>query len=130
MVLQQFLDHFDSTCKLRGGRVGDFQVRQHQRVHSTVLFLGFVIHHVLLFATGFFISRIQDFFLKSGMNADFHLKLGQQLGAFFNAAFSGFAQLAQDAFYTFMVSFQQIDGVHGQVSQVITGVSANGLSGR
>ncbi len=30
MVFQQFLDHFHSTGKLWGSRVGEFQIRQHQ----------------------------------------------------------------------------------------------------
>jgi hypothetical protein len=39
------------------------------------------------------------------VDGDFHFQLGEQFRAFFNATLGGLAQLAQDAFYAFMVGF-------------------------
>jgi hypothetical protein len=50
------------------------------------------------------------------MDLDFHVQFSQQLGTFFNPTLGGLAQLGQDAFYAFMVGFQQVNGVHGQTS--------------
>ncbi|MNC50293.1 hypothetical protein D3C75_995260 [compost metagenome] len=90
-----------------------------------MFFLGFVIHDVLLLAAGFLVGRVQDVFFQAGMDRDFHFQLFKEIGALFQAALGGFAQLAEDAFYAFMVGFQQVYGIHGQVSQVE--VSANGF---
>jgi hypothetical protein len=55
------------------------------------------------------------------MDLDFHFQFGQQLGALFNPTLGGLAQLGQDAFHAFMVGFQQVNGVHGQTSRLVTG---------
>ncbi|MDP1465828.1 hypothetical protein Q6331_29435, partial [Klebsiella pneumoniae] len=66
-------------------------------VDSAVLFLGLVVHDVLLLAPCFSESGVKNFFFQFGVQAYFCFQFGQQFGAFFYPAFGGLTQLSQQA---------------------------------
>mgnify|MGYP006202803611 CR=1 FL=1 len=82
---------------------------------------------VLFLAAGFFESRVKNFFLQTGVEGDFHFQFGYQLRAFFHSAIRRFAELGQQGFYSFVVGFQQINGVHARYLQGHGGETRIGL---
>ncbi len=101
---------------------GGFQIRQHQRIHGSVLFLGLVIHLQLFLAAGFLVGGVENLLFQLGMNGHFHFQLAEQLGTRLHGALGGFGQARQQVLYALMILDQQVDGVHVAVLFGFTGL--------